>query len=59
MSTFEVSQRVSDVTGSRGTVRYVGPVLTSKDQSAIWIGVEWDEVGRGKHDGAVTDKDVR
>lgn len=30
------------------TVRYVGPV---DGQSGTWVGIEYDEPGRGKHDG--------
>ena len=36
------------VDGSIGTVRYIGPV---KGTSGDWIGIEWDESARGKHDG--------
>ena len=53
---FEVGQRVKDGVEFRGTVRYVGPVVTSKkDPAAIWVGVEWDDGTRGKHDGSVVD----
>ena len=53
---FEVGQRVKDGVELRGTVRYVGPVVTSKkDPAAIWVGVEWDDGTRGKHDGSVVD----
>ncbi|PNH02433.1 Tubulin-specific chaperone E, partial [Tetrabaena socialis] len=31
------------------TVRYVGPVTK---QEGTWVGVEWDDPSRGKHDGA-------
>lgn len=31
-------QRVIDEDGFRGTVRYIGPVATSKDAKAVWIG---------------------
>lgn len=31
-----------------GTIRYVGEV---DGTSGIWLGVEWDDRGRGKHDG--------
>eukprot|EP00959_Pyramimonas_sp_CCMP1952_P228095 4769529-Pyramimonas_sp.AAC.3 len=34
---------------SLATVRYLGPVVTQK---GVWVGVEWDDAGRGKHDGA-------
>ncbi|KAF9527024.1 hypothetical protein CPB83DRAFT_748494, partial [Crepidotus variabilis] len=32
-----------------GTVRFVGPVDST---NGIWIGVEWDDPSRGKHDGS-------
>lgn len=32
----------------RATVRYVGPV---DGYEGIWVGVEWDDSSRGKHDG--------
>ena len=54
---YEIGQRVRTEHGFAGTVRYVGPVATSKDASASWVGVEWDDVTRGKHDGMVTCKD--
>ncbi|KAI0690587.1 hypothetical protein BC835DRAFT_173148 [Cytidiella melzeri] len=34
--------------GSLGTVRFVGPV---EGTQGTWIGVEWDDPKRGKHDG--------
>ncbi|KAF6764015.1 hypothetical protein DFP72DRAFT_1137168, partial [Ephemerocybe angulata] len=34
---------------SVGTVRYVGPV---ENTSGTWLGIEWDDSDRGKHDGA-------
>jgi len=30
------------------TVRYIGPVA---DKNGEWLGVEWDDASRGKHDG--------
>ena len=33
----------------KATVRYVGPV---QGQSGTWIGLEWDDPSRGKHDGS-------
>ncbi|XP_069385685.1 tubulin-specific chaperone E isoform X2 [Paralichthys olivaceus] len=33
----------------RATVRYVGPVPPTE---GLWLGVEWDDPGRGKHDGS-------
>lgn len=32
----------------RATVRYVGPV---QGQEGVWVGVEWDDPTRGKHNG--------
>ncbi|RPD80376.1 hypothetical protein L226DRAFT_500829 [Lentinus tigrinus ALCF2SS1-7] len=34
--------------GSLGTVRYVGPVDGTQ---GVWLGIEWDDPKRGKHDG--------
>ena len=34
--------------GSIGTVRYAGPVDGTQ---GIWLGVEWADTNRGKHDG--------
>lgn len=31
-----------------GTIRFIGPV---EGYSGQWLGVEWDEPSRGKHDG--------
>ncbi|CAI5737658.1 unnamed protein product [Hyaloperonospora brassicae] len=48
-----VGDRIDDGVGSLGTVRYVGPVPTATDPSTLYYGIEWDEWGRGKHDGSV------
>lgn len=48
-----IGNRVDDGSGSIGTVRYVGPVATSKDPSTVYYGIEWDVWGRGKNDGSV------
>lgn len=42
-----VGRRVS-CGGERATVRYVGPVPPTK---GVWLGVDWDNPERGKHDG--------
>lgn len=34
--------------GHLGTIRFVGPV---ENTSGIWLGIEWDDPRRGKHDG--------
>ncbi len=39
--------------GQLGTVRFVGEV---QGATGIWIGVEWDDPNRGKHDGVKGDK---
>ena len=36
------------LSGYTGTVRYVGGV---DETHGTWLGVEWDDQGRGKHDG--------
>lgn len=49
-------QHVLPATGSRiylssgyfGTVRYFGPL---DGTTGLWLGVEWDDLARGKHDG--------
>ncbi|KAG7217941.1 hypothetical protein INR49_020763 [Caranx melampygus] len=43
-----VGRRVS-CGGERATVRYVGPVPPT---AGLWLGVEWDDPTRGKHDGS-------
>lgn len=48
---FRVGQRVHTVGNVRriGTVKYVGPV---EGIPGIWVGVDWDNDGEGKHDGS-------
>jgi dynactin complex subunit len=36
------------LSGYIGTIRYVGEV---DGASGVWLGVEWDDRSRGKHDG--------
>ena len=49
----EMDDRVRDEEGYYGSVKYIGPVCTAKNQFFNYVGVEWDVAGRGKHDGAV------
>lgn len=42
-----VGTRIS-LAGSRGTIRFVGHVNNAQ---GVWLGVEWDEPDRGKHNG--------
>lgn len=55
MSTFKIGSRIRDSEGFRATVRYVGIVAAAKNKEDIWLGVEWDDKGRGKHDGSCVD----
>jgi len=43
-----VGRRV-ECDGHRGTVRYDGDIAGAG--TGRWLGVEWDDSGRGKHDG--------
>ena len=49
--------RVADEDGNKATVRYIGPVKSAKNSSTEYIGVEWDDSERGKHDGSLEAKD--
>jgi hypothetical protein len=44
---FHVGQRLS-FESALCTVRYIGPVEGTEKE---WLGVEWDDSSRGKHDG--------
>ncbi|KAH8910504.1 RNI-like protein [Coniochaeta sp. PMI_546] len=46
-SSHEIGERLS-YDGALCTVRYIGPVAGT---SGSWLGVEWDDPTRGKHDG--------
>lgn len=48
MATLDLGHRVL-IAGCKATVRYVGPV---DGQKGLWVGVEWDDPSRGKHDGS-------
>ena len=48
-----INQRVRDGDGFYATVLYVGPVASAKNQKETYVGVEWDDDTRGKHDGSV------
>lgn len=41
-----------ELNGSTGTVKYIGPLIHKKDND-LWVGISWDEVTRGKHNGTV------
>ena len=46
---FHIGQRLS-FGGDLCTIRFVGDVHGTK---GAWLGVEWDDPSRGKHDGSV------
>jgi len=48
--TFTVGDRVQSKDGKRATVRYVGDIQGATPIEG-WVGVEWDDKDRGKHDG--------
>ena len=57
METYAVGCRVRDVAdGTKGTVKYIGPVAAAKNKTESRLGVEWDKAGRGKHDGSCVDE---
>jgi CAP-Gly domain len=57
MDGFVLGCRIRDVAdGTRGTVKYIGPVAAAKNKTELWLGVEWDSTGRGKHDGSCLDE---
>lgn len=44
---FSVGDRIIS-SGQAGTVRYVGPI---GERSETWLGVQWDDASKGKHNG--------
>ena len=48
---FEIEERIADKEGNLGRVGYIG-VIEGHDPAVVWIGVEWDDVKRGRHDGS-------
>ena len=45
----QVGCRLETTDGARAVVRYTGAVA---GQEGEWVGVEWDDPTRGKHDGS-------
>lgn len=45
----KVGSRI-ECAGYYGTVKYIGPVEGHK---GLWLGVDWDDPERGKHNGTV------
>lgn len=48
--------RIIDSEGYKATIKYIGPVKGAKNLEDIWLGVEWDCIGRGKHNGQSVDE---
>ena len=48
-----IGQRV-ELRGKMGSIRYLGKLINNpKAGDALWLGIEWDEMGSGKHNGTV------
>ena len=52
-SSIEINSRVETLDGHRGFARYCGEV---SGQHGTWVGIEWDDQNRGKHDGRRDEK---
>ncbi|GJQ13615.1 hypothetical protein GpartN1_g5406.t1 [Galdieria partita] len=52
----QVGDRI-EIAKERGFIRYIGVLCSSnEDNSVLWVGIEWDNPTRGKHDGTYKDK---
>lgn len=51
ISKLAVGTRI-DVAGHKGTIKYMGEVVNTKGE---WLGIDWDDPDRGKHDGTHMD----
>jgi dynactin complex subunit len=48
-----IGQRVESQ-GKFGSIRYLGKLTNNpKAGDDLWLGIEWDEEGQGKHNGTV------
>jgi tubulin-specific chaperone E len=56
MENQRVGCRIKDSDGFFGTIRYIGPVAHAKNTTDTYVGIEWDNEKRGKHDGSCPDK---
>lgn len=50
--TANIGDRI-ECSGCIGTIKYIGPV---DGYSSTWLGIDWDNLERGKHDGNVNGK---
>lgn len=49
ISDFKIGKRI-ECGDHYGTIKFVGPV---EGHPGIWLGVDWDDPERGKHNGTV------
>lgn len=49
----EFLNRRIEISDHLGTVKYVGKLKHTNKDDEIWVGVEWDDESRGKHNGTV------
>lgn len=49
ISDFKIGKRI-ECGGYYGTIKYIGPVV---GHEGIWLGIDWDDSDRGKHNGSV------
>ena len=49
---FWLGQRIA-IDADIGVIRYIGEV---EGHDGTWLGIDWDNPGRGKHDGSVNGK---
>ena len=48
-----IGRRV-ELRGKSGSIRFLGKLRNNpKAGDALWLGIEWDEMGDGKHNGTV------
>ena len=48
-----IGKRV-ELRGKFGSIRYLGKLRNNaRAGDALWLGIEWDEIGAGKHNGTV------
>jgi dynactin complex subunit len=40
--------------GHNGTIHYEGPIVHEDRGQDIWVGIEWDDITRGRHNGTVS-----
>ncbi|KAL0485342.1 hypothetical protein AKO1_007531 [Acrasis kona] len=51
MEDIKVGNRFIYDGADKGIIKYIGKLEGSKEPDAVWVGVEWENNGRGKNDG--------